>query len=233
MEPLTVIACALDECGGPGRLPGAIPSGVPLIVVARDARSAPAIAVTQRPATTLIVAPDATPAQAHQLAADAAETTWLVYCRAGATFAPDYFGQLKDLLRFGAKYGALYGAVCGQPGYYRWLARGQQVCDWLGIPAGSGDNLVLRRDALRAVGGFDRTLAWHDASDVLFRMQRFGYPIAYAPALIVNQLDGAQTAAAGWRRAARGVLRCGLLYVNLLPSGWRTPAAEAATGGNA
>jgi GT2 family glycosyltransferase len=161
-------------------------------------------------------------AEARQAGAEFARSPWLVFTDADVIFAPDYFAQLQRNTQAAAD--ALYGpklSLNHHARYDRWFACAQCWSHRLGVPAASGSNLVIRRSALMAVGGFDLRLRCNEDSEVAWRLKRQGCCVAFDPALVVYARDH--------RRLRRGVVgktlhsatRCALLYLNLMPVRWR------------
>src|SRR5262249_9430006 len=151
-------------------------------------------------------------AAARQAGAEAAHTPWLVYTDADVVFAPDYF---ERLIRY-APDGALYGPKLSRDaftGYYRWFARGQRLLPWLGVPGASGSNLVVRRQALCAVGGFDRHLICTEDSELAWRLKRRGFGVAWAGDLVVYARDHRRLRRGVGRKLAHSTLRGTLLYL--------------------
>lgn len=53
---------------------------------------------------------------------------------------------------------------------------------------GTGGNMAFRREALEAVGGFDRVLRVGEDLDILFRIVHRGWPLRYEPAVRIYHL---------------------------------------------
>ena len=159
-------------------------------------------------------------AEARQIGAEEAQTPWLLFTDADVTFAPDYFRRLCAYGRGGGTYGPKLsqGAFAG---YYRLFSWGQRLAHGVGIPAASGSNMLVHRAALRAVGGFDLNLTCNEDTEIMWRIQRHGFPVYYAPDLIVYERDHRRLRRGVARKTLHSLSRCLLLYLGLMPDRWR------------
>ena len=99
--------------------------------------------------------------------------------------------------------------------------RAQQFSDRLGIPAASGSNLLIRQTAFQQSGGFDIRLSTNEDSEIAWRIQRLGFRVAFAPDLIVYARDHRRLQRGTLRKTLHSIVRCSLLYCNLMPDRWR------------
>src|SRR5262249_16894690 len=137
-------------------------------------------------------------APARQLGAELAATEWLLFTDADVAFDASYFENLACAEPADVLYGFKLSAD-EYARYYRFIAGGQRILHALGIPAATGSNMLVRREALLACGGFDEELSCNEDSEVVWRMRGSGSSARLAPGLIVWARDH--------RRLHRGLLR--------------------------
>jgi GT2 family glycosyltransferase len=106
-------------------------------------------------------------------------------------------------------------------GYYRWFSRGQRVLQFLGIPAASGSNLLIRREVLSKAGGFDLELTCNEDSEIAWRIKRRGYRVGFGSDLRVYARDHRRLHRGVAKKMFHSLGRCALLYLHLLPPRWR------------
>jgi glycosyltransferase involved in cell wall biosynthesis len=219
LTDLTIVLPTKNEAHNIDRFLDAVPDAVALVVVdASDDDTLEHIAARRPDAR--IVRKTGTIALARQLGSTVAVTDWLLFTDADVEFADDYFERLRHLepgdVLFGPKlshgpFAAHYRRMClGQ----RWLAR-------LGIPAATGSNLLVRAEALRAVGGFDVELPCNEDSEVVWRLEAAGYQTRFHERLCVYAFDHRRLEAGSHVKAWHSALRCALLYTGVLPRRWR------------
>jgi GT2 family glycosyltransferase len=111
----------------------------------------------------------------------------LAFVDADHEIAPDWIDAAVARFRE-AGVGAI-GTACHAPADGTWVQRGYDRLRVHRVDAhdtrwlGSG-NLVVRRDAFQAVGGFDETLEVCEDVDLCFRLRRAGYRLVDDPALV-------------------------------------------------
>jgi glycosyltransferase involved in cell wall biosynthesis len=218
---LTVVLPTRNEAGNIRSFLDSIPPAVSLVVVDASDDATPAIIEELRPHRTTILRRPGGISFARQLGSEAASSEWLIFTDADVEFPPGYF----DTLCLKGDCDALYGPKLSQAeysGYYHLIALGQRLCHWSGIPAATGSNMCIRRDALLAVGGFDTDLPCNEDSEVVWRLKRNGYNVKYAAELAVYARDHRRLHRGVIRKTAHSLTRCALLYTDLLPSRWRT-----------
>lgn len=223
LPELTIIAPTRNEAHNIGPFLASIPPQLSLIVVDDSADQTPRLVAKLRPQQTRLLREKCGVSAARQIGAAAAVTPWLLFTDADIAFAPDYFRLLPAYL---AQDSAVwYGAKLSRdqfPHYYRWFKRGQRLADFCGISAASGSNLLIRRDAFWAAGGFDLDLPCNEDSEIAWRIQRLGYKVCFAPELVVYARDHRRLRRQGQAgKLIHSTLRCLLLYSGLLPRSWR------------
>ncbi len=220
IEDITLIVPTRNEERNIGAFLASLPAALPVIVVdASDDRTPEIVAATRRWACILARHP-ANVSEARQLGADLATTPWLLFTDADVEIPPDYFEGLGNH----SGCDALYGPKLSKDAYrryYRGFALGQRLAHRLGVPATSGSNLLVRRQVLQAVGGFDPELRCNEDSELAWRIKRAGYRIEFDPKLRVYATDHRRLERGVWRKTLHSLLRCLLLYLDLMPSRWR------------
>ena len=106
-------------------------------------------------------------------------------------------------------------------GFYKGFAIAQGVLNALRVPAASGSNMLVAARALAAVGGFDTALTCNEDSELGWRIARAGFAHRFEPGLVVYATDHRRLRRGRLRKAVHTVLRCMVLYFNLVPRRWR------------
>lgn len=192
-----------------------------LIVVDASDDETPSLIRQIRPYQTRVISSSAKIAEARQIGAEAANTPWLLFTDADIVFAPDYFDRLRA---YHHASDSLYGPKLSQDqytGYYRRFSYGQQLLHNLGIPAVSGSNHLVSRKVFMDIGGYDLTLTVNEDSELGWRIKRRGYRIDFAPNLLVLARDHRRLKWGTTRKTWHSLLRCMLLYLNIMPERWR------------
>ena len=221
LTDLTIILPTRNEADNIRTFLASIPSAIQLIVVDSSSDDTRDVIGECRPLNTTILYRKVSIVEARQLGAEVATTGWLLFTDADVRFSRGYFSRLAAQDDSG---GALYGSKRSSGGfrnYYRGFVWGQKVMHRAGIPAATVSNLLIRRDVLFEVGGFDQSLSCNEDTEVVWRIHRRGFQVDFVPELAVFETDH--------RRLRRGVLvktmhsltRCLLLYLDLMPSRWR------------
>lgn len=222
-DTLTIVVPTKNECRNLGGFLASIPPELRVLLVDASEDGTPELALQLRPERTRVVRDQGNIAHARQLGADLAETEWVLFTDADVAFAPGYFETLAQST-FRPGTGALYGRKVARgsyPVYHTLFQAGQRLCDWLDIPAGSGSNMLVRREALRAAGGFDLELSCNEDSEVLWRIADSGSGVRFVPALSVHSRDERRLERGSARKLLHSAVRCFLLYTELLPRRWR------------
>jgi glycosyltransferase involved in cell wall biosynthesis len=216
LEELTIVLPTKNEAHNITPFLLSTLDATPLIVVdASDDHTSNLIEAT-RPINTKIVHSRAHIAEARNIGAALAETSWILFTDADISFAPDYFERLQSYNGIAA----LYGPKLSQQEfatYYRWFSRGQQLLALLKIPAASGSNLLVHRETFLSVGGFDRTLTCNEDSELAWRLTRCKHRVVFAPDLIVYERDHRRLRRGVVRKTAHSIVRCLFLFTGLMP----------------
>jgi glycosyltransferase involved in cell wall biosynthesis len=229
LDQVTIILPTRNEENNIGAFCRSLPQSVWLIVVDDSDDRTPDLVRRDRPERTRIVCEQSNVVEARQIGARLAQTEWLVFADADVVFAPDYWEHLMCALTRDAGTGrgcdVLYGTKLSRDdyqGYYRRFRWGQGFSHWLGIPAASGSNLVIRRGVFWASGGFDLGLTVNEDSEIAWRLKREGYTVCFDRELIVYARDHRRLRQGTLRKNAHSIVRCLLLYAGLMPERWRS-----------
>jgi GT2 family glycosyltransferase len=218
---VAVVIPTRNEAGRIGQLLATIPRSVGVVVVDASQDSTPAIVQTQRP-DALIIHSTARIAEARQIGSMAAQADWLVFSDADVAFAPGYFERLHAYQHLDGYYGPKR-ATAAHPTYDAIFNHGQRLCQFCGFPAASGSNMIVRRVALLEAGGFRCDLPVNEDTELFLRMAFLGYPIGYAPDLVVHSLDDRRLDRGATRKLIHSALRSLLIALDLrigLPPAW-------------
>jgi len=219
-EHITVIVPTKNEARNIHGFLRSLPAWLPLVVVDASDDVTPDLVRLFRPENTLLLRHPGSVTAARQFGAAHAHTDWLLFTDADVAFPPDYFERLRtrpdcDLL-YGPKRSQL-----GYRAYYRAFSTGQHLLQTMGIPAATGSNLLIRRDAFSDIGGFDLRLACNEDSELAWRAKRHGYRVRFAPDAIVYERDHRRLQSGALRKTVHSLARCALLFSGLMPETWR------------
>jgi glycosyltransferase involved in cell wall biosynthesis len=220
LADITLILPTRDEAHNIAGFLASLPDDLQLIVVDASRDETPDLIERLRPRRTLVLREPGTVTEARQRGADVARTPWLLFSDADVVFAPDYFRRLQRVRGCSACYG-LKLSENRFAAYYRGIAVGQVISHACGIPAASGSNLLIRRDVLASVGGFDLSLTCNEDSEVVWRLRRAGYPVSLCRDLVVYARDHRRVEAGRMRKTLHSLARCALLYTHLMPRRYR------------
>lgn len=196
-----------------------LPAHLPLVVVDSSDDGTAELVLRHRPRRTTVVREDVGIAEARQIGAEVADTDWLLFTDADVVFPDDYLDRLFGVPD-GAQLGGIIGTKLSRAGYERyhqWFVRGQRLASMVGIPAATGSNMLIRRDALADCGGFDLDLTVNEDSEVMWRVRRAGYRVRFCRDLVVYATDHRRLERGPGRKLAHSVGRCTLLYLGLMP----------------
>lgn len=222
LTDLTIILPTRNEADNIRTFLASIPRTIQLIVVDSSSDSTRDVIADCRPLNTAILHRNVSIVEARQLGAEVATTDWLLFTDADVRFSRGYFARLAAQ---GDAGGALYGSkrsIGGFRNYYRWFVWGQSVLHRFGVPAATGSNLLIRRDVLFEVGGFDRALSCNEDTEIVWRIHRRGFRVNFSPELAVYETDHRRLRRGALAKTMHSLTRCLLLYLDLMPSRWRT-----------
>jgi glycosyltransferase involved in cell wall biosynthesis len=220
LADLTVIVPTKNEAHNIGRLLASVPPAVHLIVVDDSEDGTPTRAAELRPRQTTVIRTSGNVSWARHVGARAARTSWLLFTDADVMFAPGYFERLRAI----RDCDLVYGPKLSRDEFvhhYRMFASGQKLLGRAGIIAATGSNLAVKRLAWQAVGGFDTKLSCNEDSEFAWRLARSGYAARYCSDLVVYAFDHRRLYKGTTRKTVHSVVRCALMYTNLMPKRWR------------
>jgi glycosyltransferase involved in cell wall biosynthesis len=220
LTDLTLIVPTKNEAHNIHRFLETIPAELPVLIVDASSDGTGDIVRRHGRSRVRILHDGGNIAAARQLGAEAACTEWLLFTDADMRFAEDYFATLAAL-PIGPRWGGIVGAKLSQNRhrtYYRLFSLGMRLCCAMGIAAASGSNMLARRKALLAAGGFDRGLSCNEDSELMWRIQRRGYRVVYAAGLKVFEFDHRRLDGGVARKTLHTLARCALLFFDLMPA---------------
>lgn len=220
-DEVTIIVPTKNEAHNIAAFLQSIPRTVELIVIDASDDDTPQLITALRPARTIVVRDQANITLARQLGSERATTPWLLFTDADVLFSPTYFDRLITYHTGDVLYGPKL-SLDEYSRYYRWFRWGQQLADRLGLPAASGSNLLISRDAFQRSGGFDLRLTCNEDSEIAWRLKRLGFRIHFASDLVVYERDHRRLQRGALRKTLHSIARCALLYFNLMPARWRS-----------
>jgi glycosyltransferase involved in cell wall biosynthesis len=221
---LTLIVPTKNEALNIGRFLAAIPADIRIIVV--DASTDNTLDIVRQTGRTAIrvLRDGGNIAAARQLASEAARTEWLLFTDADVLFAQDYFTALEKI-QPDPRQGGIAGAKLSRGRhrlYYHLFSLWLRLCCAVGLPAATGSNMLVRREALLRAGGFDPRLSCNEDSELMWRLHRRGYRIDYAGTLRVYEFDHRRLDDGVLRKTLHSLTRCALLFSGLLHDTLRT-----------
>lgn len=218
LDQVTVILPTKNEADNIVAFLDSIPPEVHLIVVDASTDATRRIIAEHRPEHTRILADPGNIPRARQIGSDHATTEWLLYTDADVSFAPDYW---EVLARLDGRVGGYCGAkhsLDRYAAYYRWFVRGQRVATAMGIPAATGSNMLVHRQAFLDTGGFNLRLSCNEDSELMWRVRRAGHPVRFVADLVVNERDHRRLDHGATRKTTHTLARCAALWLGILPA---------------
>lgn len=221
---VTVLVPTKNERANIGAFLASLPPDMPLIAVDASDDGTPERLLELRPRGTRILLDPGNIPRARQLGAKAARTPWLLFTDADVAFERGFFERLERLA-LPDNAGGIVGSKRTRRGYrayHRLFLEGQRLLHALDIPAATGSNMLIHRDALARAGGFDQRLSVNEDSEVMWRVRRAGFEVVFAPELKVFARDHRRLERGVARKLAHSLARCTLLYFDLLPRRWQS-----------
>jgi len=216
LNEITIILPTRNESRNIRKFLSSVPENIRLIVVDASEDATPDIISAVRPDCTTVIRHPGSVTKARRTGADAASTPWLLFTDADIMFSEDYFNNVGNL----PEYDLIYGPKLSLDrfrAYYKWFAYGQHLIHTLGVPAVSGSNCIMRREAYQTSGGFDRVLTCNEDSELAWRIDRMGYISHYASDLVVYAGDHRRLERGIMKKTLHSITKCTALYFDLIP----------------
>lgn len=218
IDALTVVVPTKNESENIGAFLRSLDPRVSLLVVDASTDETPDRILDARPERTVVIRDEGTIPEARQIGLEAAETEWVLCTDADMSFGPDYWTAWEALdldERVGAVQGAKLSADEAYRTYYRLFSFGIRAMSWLTIPAGSGSNMILRREASLASGGFDPALTANEDIYALWSIRKAGWKVIFAGGLRVYERDHRRLEQGRLRKTLHGWVRPLMLFTGL------------------
>ena len=232
---ISVVVPTKNERQNLPRFLASLPPDVELVLCDASDDGTPDLALTLRPARTIVLTAPGSIAAARQAGAEVSSGDILVFADADVTLDAGYFARLRALMDPCHKHpslsrgrslstgdeGILWEAVCGPKlspdtyaRYYRLVAQAQRVTyASLRIAGASGSNMALTRAAFQALGGFRLDLRCNEDTELFLRAGRQGLRVLYDPALVVWATDHRRLRRGLVRKSAHSLVRNALLFL--------------------
>jgi glycosyltransferase involved in cell wall biosynthesis len=220
LSQFTIILPTRDESHNIRKFLRSVPKKIKLVVVDASRDDTAEIILEERPLYTSVIKEFCSVTEARKIGSEFAQTKWLVFTDADIEFAPDFFDKLITYSGYDLIYGPKlsYGDYSA---YYKLFSHGQYLIDSLGVPAASGSNCIITKEAYLKSGGFDIELTCNEDSELAWRVKQSGYKALYDPKLIVYATDHRRLEMGIIRKTLHSIIRCSLLYFRLMPQKWR------------
>jgi len=219
LSEYTIILPTRNESHNIRKFLRSIPESIKLVVVDASKDDTAEIIIEQRCVNTSVIKEYCSVTQARKIGSDFAQTKWLIFTDADIIFAPDYF---KKIITY-TGYDLIYGPKLSEGDYsvyYKLFSHGQYLIDSLGVPAASGSNCIITKEAYTKSGGFDIELTCNEDSELAWRVKQTGYKALYDPKLVVYATDHRRLEMGMIRKTLHSIIRCSLLYFKLMPQKW-------------
>ena len=220
LNEITIILPTRNERRNIRKFLSSVPESLRLVVVDASEDETADIVSSVRPDYTTVIRHPGTVTEARRIGADVADTKWLLFTDADIVFSEDYFKIVGNL----AEYDLIYGPKLSHDrfrAYYKWFAYGQCLLHTLGVPAVSGSNCIISREAYQSSGGFDPELTCNEDSELAWRLDRMGFRAYFASGLVVYAGDHRRLERGIMKKTLHSITRCAALYFDLIPEGLR------------
>jgi len=218
LEDLTVIVPTKNEAANIGPFLDSLDPRVALVVVDASTDDTRERIAAARPERTTVVFDESTIPEARQLGLETATTEWVLFTDADMSFGDGYW-DVWQALDLGPKVGAVQGAKLSADDayrtYYKLFSFGIRAMSWLTVPAGSGSNMLFRRQALLDVGGFDFALTANEDIYALWSVRKAGWRVPYAGGLKVYERDHRRLEEGRFKKTLHGWIRPLMLFTGL------------------
>lgn len=169
----TIILPTKNESHNIREFLSSIPKGIKLVVIDASDNYTAEIIIQEKPLNTSVIKECCSVTEARKIGSDFAQTKWLIFTDADIEFAPGYFDKILTHCR----YDLVYGPKLSEGDYsiyYKLFSHGQYLIDSLGLPAASGSNCIITKEAYDKSGGFDIELTCNEDSELAWRIKQTG-----------------------------------------------------------
>lgn len=192
LSDLTIIVPTKNESNNIVNFLDSIDKAVKLIVVDASSDDTRTLIAQHRPQNTTVIFEKSNIPAARQKGAEIAQTTWILFTDADMVFDKGYFKAWEKLALgdgIGGVVGGKYSIDNKYKTYYKLFSAGIRLATFWGIMAGSGSNMLFRREALLNSGGFDLKLSASEDTEMLWRVKKNGWKIIYHHPFKVYERD--------------------------------------------
>ena len=217
LKEITVIIPTKNEEKNIISFLNSLPKHIKLIVVDSSTDRTRELIQIQRPQNTEVFFEDCNIPRARQIGANNASTKWLLYSDSDMVFDEDYFDHLEKM-NLPDNLGEIMGGKHSKnkyKGYYYFYSFNMMLFSLFTIPIGSGSNMILRKEALMEIGGFDFSLSHSEDSDILWRVRKAGWKIKFNKKLKVYEMDHRRLDQGVFKKFWHGTLRAFFLITGI------------------
>ncbi len=217
MQKITLIVPTRNEEKNIPAFLKSLPDALKLIIVDSSSDHTVALIRRLRPDRTHIIQKKCNIPQARQTGAEAANSPWLLFSDADSSFDPDYFTRLNKL-DVPPAVGAIMGAKLSLDRfklYFKLYSLSIGLYARIGLPMGSGSNMLIRREALQKTGGFDPALSAGEDTYMLWQIKKAGYRVIYDGRLKVYETDHRRLEKGVFKKIFHGTGRAFMLFSGL------------------
>ncbi|GAB5535470.1 MAG: hypothetical protein Rubg2KO_17190 [Rubricoccaceae bacterium] len=215
IDDITVIVPTKNEANNIVPFLDSLDPEVEVIVVDASTDQTRELIALHRPARTRVIQRESTIPEARNIGLAAAQTEWVLFTDADMSFEASYWDAWRKQT-LGSRVGAVQGGKLSADGeyrfYYRLFTLGIRVLSWLTIPAGSGSNMIFRREAFVEAGGFDEALVANEDIYALWTMRKAGWRVPFVSGLNVLERDHRRLDQGRFRKTIHGWIRPVMLF---------------------
>ncbi|MEO0556775.1 MAG: glycosyltransferase family A protein [Bacteroidota bacterium] len=218
IDEITVVVPTKNEEDNIVPFLSSLDPNVELIVVDASTDQTRERIAAHRPNRTRVIQQASTIPEARNIGLKAAQTEWILFTDADMSFEATYWDNLRNK-NLGPHVGAIQGGKLSADGeyrlYYRMFTLGIRVLSWLTIPAGSGSNMIFRREPFLDAGGFDEALVANEDIYALWTMRKTGWRVPFVSGLNVLERDHRRLDQGRFRKTIHGWIRPVMLFSGL------------------
>lgn len=213
LNNITIVVPTKNEQVNIHRFLASLPEWVKLIVVDDSSDTTPEIILHKRSKNTVVIKKHGNIAVARQAGVLASTTEWVLFTDADMIFDKKYFDNLRKLA-LPINCAGIVGSKCSRGKYKTYYALFNiwlRMIVNLGIPAATGSNMLVRKDAIIKAGGFDEQLTCNEDSLLMVQVKRAGFGVIFSGKLKVFETDHRRLDRGVFRKTVHSISRCILL----------------------